>query len=464
MRMLDFKSICALARCNRRLKGDAKSRFALATQGIFIIKEISQASQSAGLLRYHPNVHILGPWDMFKWFPDAIIHNMVSYSVIPPINFSKDADLEEILLSARRLRKLSFSLTYISISAETATRLFKVLIERERVDGVCGLQMLHIDCKLFNRVAIDALVLYVTNSTSLETLTAGYCNFNYRDDFLDKLADGLVKNKNIRSLNLCNCNLGKNPEVALSKILRGCPNLSNLNLVGTEFGSRDGGQLAVIAAAIMDDNCKLQSLNIASNQLIYTSGSALTPIMSKISSLNAVFCTNYRINCLRDFGRAIGASKTLTRINFAHNKIDTEIEAFSAGLALNKSLQVLSLDTCSIGTAELLILKNALVGKSELCELDLSSNSIDDAGCQYVAEILASCPSLQVLELGGNNISSDGVRTIAAAFPFTRSLQKFTIFSLRVVIDDASVSALFDAAHDHPSLTFIYASSRSWSR
>jgi Ran GTPase-activating protein (RanGAP) involved in mRNA processing and transport len=393
--MLDFKSICALAKCNRRLKGDAESRFALATQGQLSISsrtlELCKTVQSIGLLQYHPKIKVWGPLRVLKEVLHVVIDNIVYLDIINPRIDSTDFD--------------------------------------------------------------DVLASHIMDARLLEELTLPGCTFT--NDTLHSLADGLVKNKSIRSIDLRYSYLGQNPELALSKILCGCPKLTSLNLSDTGIRKY---LLEVLATIIVDDRCNLQSLNITNNSFweIANNSMAFTSMMSKLSKFKALSCRISKED-LRALGDAIGASKTITEINLGCNcNIAADIETFSTGLALNKSLQVLSMNNCNIGTAKFVILKDALVGKSELLELHLRDNKIDDSGCRYVVELLTGCPSLQVLDLTWNNIESAGIRVITAALPLARNLRKLVLYESSMV-DDETSHALLVAVKAHPNLSYICA-------
>jgi Ran GTPase-activating protein (RanGAP) involved in mRNA processing and transport len=459
MQMLDYDSLLALSSCNRRLRGDAESRFALATQKQFSIASRllapDGAVQSPGLLQYHSNLHIWGPWKTLKRVPYIVLRNTVNLDIRCPLGFAKG--LEEVLASTSRLRKL-YIFGRITKNS-TAVRLFRALGERERVEGASGLRTLHLEKETFGKEATYALSTYLASATSLEELTLYYCNF--KKSYLQNLADGIVENRTIKSLSLNGSNLGLHSEVALSKILRGCPTLIDLNLCGTTFGSGDQhGKFATLTAAIMDDNCNLKFLNVVDNMIDSNGAIALAPTISKLHELET-HCNKIWNAGIIAFGAAIKASKTITKIALSNNHgVAHEIEAFSLDLTVNKSLQVIELYGCKIGTPGLLHLKAALVGKSELRELHLFGNNIDDVGCQHVAEILASCPSLKVLHLGQNRIGNAGIRTIAAALSQARNLHKLVLYRNEPV-DDPSAAALFTAVHGHPNLSRIIISSRN---
>jgi hypothetical protein len=386
--MLDFKSICSLAKCNRRLKGDAESRFALATQELFSVSshalELCKTVQSLGLLQYHPRIRIHGPLKVIKDATYAIIRNTVHIDNFYSLATESDYD--------------------------------------------------------------DVLEAYIANTGLLEELKL--CKTIFKSG-TESLAHFLVKNKSIRSLSIVDSDLGKNSEVALSELLRGCPKLTSLNLHWSKFG-----KLKALIDAILDDNCNLQSLGIVETIIADDDSIKLTAMISKLSRLDVTACSISR-NVIRAIGEAIGISKTITHIDLNRNiKVASEIEAFSMGLSANKSLQVLSLRNCNINTDKLLYLKDALVGKEALRKLDLNSNKFGDAGCRYVAEILTSCPSLQILDLAWNNIGIIGVEIIADVLPSANKLRQLRIYGCRIV-SESSTASLFAAAKCHPNLSII---------
>jgi Ran GTPase-activating protein (RanGAP) involved in mRNA processing and transport len=460
MQMLDLKSICALARCNKSLNSDAQSRFALATQDRFSIASHQESAarpdaafSAPGLLQYHPEIRICGPWKTLKRIPGAIMRGMVHLDVHSPIGLAKG--LEEVFASMSRLRELSISHV---VKSGTTVRLFRALGERERVDGAQGLQTLYVGQTIFGKEATDQFSAYLADAGSLETLTLHNCSF--KRDYLQSLVNGLVQNRTITVFELDGCSLGLNSEVALSKILRGCPTLTALDLSYTHFGNLSG-QLEALADAILDGNCNLKSLSANGNSFCRHGARAIAPTISKLQKLEI---SNNSIwdDDIRAIGEAIGSSKTITNLSINNNYgLAFAIESFSAGIASNKSLQILEIFHCHIGAAGLQHLSAALVGKKELRELYLYDNSIVDDGCQYVAEILVGCPSLEVLQLSVNQFGSAGVRTLATALSRATSLQKLVMYGIGYV-DDPSAAALFEAAHGHPSLSRIAVAEDDW--
>jgi Ran GTPase-activating protein (RanGAP) involved in mRNA processing and transport len=444
--MLDFKSICALARCNRSLNSDAHSRFALATQERSFLGSDMEAPEmyfnALGLLQYHPDLHLWGLWRSLKKIPHPVLHNAVNLEIYGHLDLA--IGLDEALISSKRLRDLTLSDGPIK---NMAARLFKALGERE--SGSPGLRTLCLRWKTFGKEAMDALATYLASASSLEELAFIYCVFN--NNCLDDLVAGLVQNRTIRSLDLKGSNLGDNAELTLSKILRGCPALLTLTLSSTSTRIR-GWKMKEVVTAIMDDSCNLRSLNIGSLGLSDGDIVELSPVITKLHKLD-IHNNSVGGDGIRAIAEALKTSKTITHIGLNDNRLIMEdVEFLSAGLAANKSLQVLELNACSIRPPELRYLKDALVGKVAMRILNLCNNSINNRGCQYVAEILTGCPSLEILQLYWNGIESAGIRTISPALPTARHLQQLTL-TCNGAVDDPSAAALFAAVHGHPSLT-----------
>jgi hypothetical protein len=462
VQMLDLKSICALAKCNRSLKKDAENRFALATQDPIVVASHKlapdRANIAAGLLQYHPKIEVKGPWKTLKRLPDAIVCNVVNLDIRNPLGLAKG--LEATLISMSRLKVLQL-FDRPAVKSSTAVRLFRALGERERVAGATGLRSLKIANWSLGVEAMGALAVYVAGATSLKELVLYGHTYKHKKDNLGILADGFVLNRSIKTLDLKFAPLswlgwlGRQPEVALSKILRGCPSLTSLNLFGTAFGNDNQHyQLTALVDAVMDDNCNLQSLNFAHCNLDSRSARALAPMIAKVHILdlanNAIGQSGFDA-----MGEVIKVSKTITHFNLSNNsRIVRGLERFSSNLAVNKSLQVLELDSCMIESFMLLVLKLALVGKVELRELSLYNNHIDNSANQYIAEILVGCPSLEVFQIGKNRIGSLGMRAIAAVLPQAKNLQRLGL-EWNGVVDDASAAVLFTAIHGNPSLTYV---------
>jgi Ran GTPase-activating protein (RanGAP) involved in mRNA processing and transport len=459
MQMLDLKSICALAKCNRSLKKDAESRFALATQCTFRVEThmlgSGKANHQVGLLQYHPDINVMGSCETFNEVPDTLIHNLARLGISIP--YGHAPGLEEKLTSARRLQQLTLSCAEVSDNNNIVTYLFRTLKEREKIDGTTGLRTMTIISKIFGEEDTNELVIYLADASKLVKLTLMCCTF--KKESLQILANGIVKSRSIDTLNLGASALGQDAELALSKILRGCPSLTSLNLSDTRGGSYNQYyQLEALASAVMDENCNLQSLNIAHNDLIGNAAIAFAPMISKLRTLNL---SNNEISNtgIRAIGDALKISKTITDINLSNNLWTAvgmeDILVFLSNLAANKSLQRLGLYGCAIGTAEFLLhLKTALLGKVELRELNLGDNFIDDGDCQHVAEIMTGCHSLEILDLWNNKIGGVGMIAIAAALPQAKNLQQLDL-EWNGVVDDASATVLFKAIQDHPRLTRV---------
>jgi hypothetical protein len=453
--MLDFKSICALARCNRRLKGDAASRFALATQGPYFLTSYNESRDRAAntpwLLQYHPDVHITVSWNVLKKIPKLVSRNVTKLEIAAYLGETDEDEIEEILDSTGRLQELA--LLNLELSSSTAKCLLNALRLQECMDGIRLRSLRLNNCSKSGNMVIVHLSRYIAFASSLEKLT--FFSFDFRGSF-HIFANEVTKNRSISSLDLRGSRFDDEFEVSMSKILRGCPSLLSLNISSIRILSRSL-QIEQITDAIMDDNCNLQSLYVTKHTrpLNLPYGLELfAPVIAKLRKLELHFSITSNDD-LRAIGDAIGASKTITHIGLTSNDMTWDkMELFSLGVAANKSLEVLDLFGCKIGSEGLRHVKEALVGKMEIRELNLYNNNIDDNGCQYLAEILLRCPSLEILHLAGNMIGSEGIKAIASVLSSAKHLQQLRLNG-NGVVDDTSSAALFEAAYGHPSLVNI---------
>uniref|UniRef100_UPI00398EED01 protein NLRC5 isoform X1 n=2 Tax=Pristiophorus japonicus TaxID=55135 RepID=UPI00398EED01 len=79
------------------------------------------------------------------------------------------------------------------------------------------------------------------------------------------------------------------------------------------------------------------------------------------------------------------------------------------------SLKTLTLACCNIGVKGVTHLSSALEICHQLEEIDLHDNELGDAGIAMVVAVLPQMGSLRKIELGGNNITVDGILNIANA-------------------------------------------------
>lgn len=86
---------------------------------------------------------------------------------------------------------------------------------------------------------------------------------------------------------------------------------------------------------------------------------------------------------------------------------------------------------------------NALKSQSNLFELNLSFNNIDDTCMDDLADLLPDLRNLNILGISNNKITDDGIKTISQALVGNISITELDISSLQDVTDQ-SVSTLKD--------------------
>ena len=105
------------------------------------------------------------------------------------------------------------------------------------------------------------------------------------------------------------------------------------------------------------------------------------------------------------------------------------------------NLHTLNLGGNNIGSDDSQVLSKVLVHCKYLRYLDLSSNDLGDSGCLSLAEGLQNYTSLLELNLGGNNITSDGIAAMITVFK-QNHLQHFDRSECDIGSDD--IAALVD--------------------
>ena len=144
----------------------------------------------------------------------------------------------------------------------------------------------------------------------------------------------------------------------------------------------------------------------------------------------------------------------IDELNLSSNSIsDAGAVALAQALCHNSSLKLLDLSNNSISDAGAAALAKPLYRKSPLRSLDLSNNSISDAGGAALAKALHRNTSLVNLNLSNNSISDTGAAALAKALHHNSALEKLKLSNNS--IGDAGASALAKALHQNSILMVL---------
>ena len=125
------------------------------------------------------------------------------------------------------------------------------------------------------------------------------------------------------------------------------------------------------------------------------------------------------------------ANMVLTDLFFTHNDLVSEGGeggmVFIQALANKKELKSLALNSCNLNGALLEELEKSISPHTNLKELYLFANKIDQEGAKNISAILKNKTRLSCLGLSNNKLLSAGAKEIASAITGKREVTKLSI-------------------------------------
>lgn len=123
------------------------------------------------------------------------------------------------------------------------------------------------------------------------------------------------------------------------------------------------------------------------------------------------------------------------------NSWNLRIHVFADALALNKTLQKLSLTWNNLGDQEGMALAGSIANNRSLKYLNLYQNNIGDKGAKALAKSIANSPSLEYLNLDNNKFGDKGAKAFARTLLTNKSLK---VLNLGVSWHHRSVGTIGD--------------------
>lgn len=125
------------------------------------------------------------------------------------------------------------------------------------------------------------------------------------------------------------------------------------------------------------------------------------------------------------------SNTVLTDLFFTHNDLASEGgdggSIFIQALANKKDLKSLALNSCNLNGILLEELEKSISAHTNLKELYLFANKIDQDGAKHISAILKNKTKLSCLGLSNNKLLSAGATEIASAITGKRELTKLSI-------------------------------------
>ncbi|XP_060705246.1 NACHT, LRR and PYD domains-containing protein 3-like isoform X1 [Hemiscyllium ocellatum] len=245
-----------------------------------------------------------------------------------------------------------------------------------------------------------------------------------------------------------------------------CCRLQSLSLSGTDFTQRsweeltnvikknqmlltldlsytfpDHSAISLLAAALKDSECRLQTLKLISNDLDVHCCEELASGLSTNQSLVELNLSRNQLKDMEMMALCNALKKPeckLQILHLNHNQISSDCcEVLSSALAQNKALFHLNLTHNKLGNAGVKILCRAL--KNNVCKLQMLSlkyNSLTYDCCEELAFAVKENSELLDLDISANKITDGGVKLLCQISTNHRSNMQ----CLRISMSDLSAN------------------------
>lgn len=204
---------------------------------------------------------------------------------------------------------------------------------------------------------------------------------------------------NLRYLNLSNNALGEKGVRAFEKLLKTQNNLEELYLINDGISE----EAARAVCELIPSTEKLKVLHFHNNMTGDEGAVAIAEMVKRSTALEDFRCSSTRVGLEGGvaLAEALGSCNHLRKLDLRDNMFGVE-----AGIALSRSLFAFA----------------------DLTEAYLSYLNLEDEGAEALANALKECaPSLEVLDMAGNDITAKGASSLAACIAAKQFLTKLNL-------------------------------------
>ncbi|KAG6783921.1 hypothetical protein POTOM_009603 [Populus tomentosa] len=227
---------------------------------------------------------------------------------------------------------------------------------------------------------------------------------------------------NLRYLNLSNNALGEKGVRAFGKLLKTQNNLEELYLINDGISE----EAARAVCELIPSTEKLKVLHFHNNMTGDEGAVAIAEMVKRSTVLEDFRCSSTRVGLEGGvaLANALGSCKHLRKLDLRDNMFGVE-----AGIALSRSLFAFA----------------------DLTEAYLSYLNLEDEGAEALANALKECaPSLEVLDMAGNDITAKGASSLAACISAKQFLTKLNLSENELKDEGAILIAkAIEVGHGH---------------
>eukprot|EP01038_Epipyxis_sp_PR26KG_P008806 gene8806-11889_t len=219
---------------------------------------------------------------------------------------------------------------------------------------------------------------------------------------------------NLTKLNLIGSNYGKEAAIALCDSLHNCPNISSLELNENHFDSES----SIYLSKMLGNNHNITSLHLQNNDLGDDGARQIAHGLMNNKTITMLDLSDNNIGSdgAHEISIAILNDKTIITLDLSNNLIgDDGAYHISDAISDNNSIQLLILKGNKIGDNGAIHISNGLKNNRMIASLDISDNKIGFEGAHHIANAVIINHIITSLDLSNNNIGSEGVTNISDA-------------------------------------------------
>ena len=319
--------------------------------------------------------------------------------------------------------------------------------------------------KFLEKIIANSSELIEVNFSKVET------RWDYTQEEANWIVDALVKNTNIRKVNLESCPIGDEGAIRLALAWEKLPNMVEADLSNCGIG--------VKGAASLIHYSKLKLLNLSHNKdIVRVSISAFDSfdlhLKKRLAALSDdKYCevnndellileeemglpnSTYKVDrdiYIPDLWEALGKNQFLLVLKF--NRINIPIPNLAIGIRTNTVLSELHLDGCEITCDNIDPLSEALHYNRTLQVLNLRCNNrIGGVGTKKLASMLMVNATLVELNLQFCEILDVGALAISAALQINKTLKVLSIGYNKISL--IGLKPILHSAGEHPDLKVL---------
>jgi len=288
--------------------------------------------------------------------------------------------------------------------------------------------------------AVDCFINILNDNNKLQKFSAGGNNLGVTR--ANKIFLTLKNTSNLTLLNISNNNLNNEAADSIAAVLKHSSKLQELHLRGNNLGTP--GIIKICGG--LQDVATLSVLDVSSNDINSDGADSIATILKVTCKLKKINLQNNNLHTagIMKIADALCTLKTLEIFDISNNNVGIEAEnSIASVMHKNSKLQKLYLGENNLHTWGYI----ASHLRSSLVVLSIPSNGITDEAADDIAAITCHNTGLQVLDLCGNHLETQGAIKIFRALRYHSNLSHFNIESNN--IDGSKVAGDLAAVLSH---------------